>query len=129
MLKLLDNDVVKAGKTRRETRQQMVLVHDRATFHKSKQFNVGAAELGWETVLLPAKGCDISPLDTSYFGVAKQRWLTEYRWKLTDGCGPTWEQLCHGFVHCLKQTEPDQHIRSIPGRIARCINARGGHIH
>ena len=128
-LKELDRQVVIRCATRKRARKERVLVHDRASFHKSKEFQEGARRLGWEPILLPPKGCDISPLDTSYFGVAKQKWLMEYRWKEGGARPPPWEVLGKGFVECLLATSPDNHIISVPGRIARCIKFEGGHIH
>lgn len=128
-LERLDEEVVIKCRTRHRAQKQKVIVHDRASFHKSNAFQGNARKLGWEPILLPPKGCDISPLDTSYFGVAKQKWLMDYRWKSGGVRQPPWKDLCEGFIECLLTTSPDEHIKSVPGRIARCIKFRGEHVH
>lgn len=125
ILKKIDKEVRAESRTRRGT---LNLVHDRASIHTSHVFKDGAEELNWKPILLPTKGCDISPLDTSFFGVAKRKWQREYKFNTAGSRRTRWEALCTAFIQCLEDTCPDEHITSIPGRIAKCIACKGGHI-
>jgi hypothetical protein len=125
ILKLFDIEVRETHRTRRGT---LNLVHDRASIHTSHVFKDGAEKLHWKPILLPTKGCDISPLDTSFFGVAKRKWQREYKFNTAGSRTTRWEALCEAFMQCLRDTCPDEHIKSVPARIAKCIACKGGHI-
>lgn len=118
---LLGKGSIAAG-TLRRPRHPVNLLHDRDTAHKSKVFSKFAASYNVNAVLLPARSPDLDPLDYGVFGPAQKKLDAEMEKRPM-----TFEEQCTFLEETIKQTNTDAAIMALPGRIARCIKAKGGH--
>jgi hypothetical protein len=103
-------------------RRTINLLHDRDGAHNSKAAKSFAAHYNVNAVLLPPRSPDLNPLDYGVFGPAQKkldRAMEERRL--------SWEEQCAFLETALKDADTDAAIKVLPGRIARCIAAKGGH--
>ena len=98
------------------------LLHDRDPAHQSKEFAAFAERSGIRVAVLPPRSPDLDPLDYGVFGTVKNQLEKEVEQKGLD-----WSQRCSRLVELLEGFNPDAAIIALPGRIERCIAARGGH--
>jgi hypothetical protein len=98
------------------------LLHDRDPAHSDKGFLRFAASYNIKPVLLPPRSPDLDPLDYGVFGPAQRALDREVELRPMD-----FEQQVSFFVGRLLATDTDAGIKALPGRIQRCIAAKGGH--
>ena len=98
------------------------LLHDRDPAHQSKEFAAFAERSGIRVAVLPPRSPDLDPLDYGVFGTVKNQLEKE-----VEQQGLDWSQRCSRLVELLEGFNPDAAIIALPGRIERCIAARGGH--
>ena len=110
------------ARRRRSPRHPVRLVHDRDPAHTSQETATFAASHGIELIELSARSADLDPLDYGVFGAVKQEW----RRRVQQG-QLGWEGRCGLLVQLLKQADASAVIQALPGRIQKCIAAKGGH--
>ena len=103
-------------------RARLQLLHDRHPAHTSTAFKQFAVSHNITALLLPAKAPDLSVLDYGVFAGVKNKWK-----RAVEKGKLNWEQQCKELVSILQNTSPDSYINALPGRIKKCIAAKGGH--
>jgi hypothetical protein len=104
--------------------QPCILWHDHGTPHKAGPTDQWLEEHNIKAVMLPARSCDLDPLDYGVFGAAKRR-MNKLRW---GGTHMQWGDLCEAFLADLWGLDVDRVIEALPERLEACIKAGGGHI-
>jgi hypothetical protein len=118
---LLGKGNLKDG-TLRRPRRPVNLLHDRDTAHTSTAFKSFAASYNVNAVLLPARSPDLDPLDYGVFGPAQRKLEAERERRVM-----TFEEECTFLERAIQGANTDAAIAALPGRIKRCIAAKGGH--
>jgi hypothetical protein len=103
-------------------RRPVNLLHDRDAAHTSTAFKSFAANYNINAVLLPARSPDLDPLDYGVFGPAQRKLDAERELRVM-----TFEEECTFLERAIQRTNTDAVIAALPGRIKRCIAAKGGH--
>lgn len=103
-------------------RRPINLLHDRDPAHTSATFQAFATACNVNAVLLPPRSPDLNPLDYGVFGAAQKKLDAEMERR-----SMTWDQQCAFLEGAIKQADTDAAIAALPGRIQRCIAAKGGH--
>lgn len=102
------------------------LALDRDPVHLNNLFKNFASVMRMKVLFLPSKGPDLDPLDYGIFGSVKQAWDKRcFRERYTGQM--SWQQACQQLIQMLQAVNPDPHIAALPSRIAKCIEAEGGH--
>jgi len=104
----------------------LVLIHDKSSAHLAKETGRYCARRSPKpitTVVIPTESPDLTPCDSSFFGVAKKRWRMQTRNKRM-----TWDERAKLFVSIVKATSPDAFIKEMPLRWQACRQEAGGHI-
>lgn len=118
---LLGKGTIERG-TLQLPRRPLNLLHDRDSAHTSKVFTSFVATYNVNAVLLPARSPDLDPLDYGVFGPAQKKLDAEMEKRRM-----TFDEQCSFLEQTIKETNTDAVIMALPGRIARCIKAKGGH--
>lgn len=118
---LLGKGHLRAGTIQRP-RRPINLLHDRDPAHTSEAFKQFAANYNINAVLLPARSPDLNPLDYGVFGLAQKKLEQELGRR-----SMSWDEQRSFMQRSIRQAKTDEAIRALPGRIQRCIKAKGGH--
>ncbi len=108
--------------TLKPARRPINLLHDRDAAHTAKAFTAFATTYNVNAVLLPPRSPDLNPLDYGVFGPVQKKLD-----KAIEEGRMTWDQQCSFLEDALKAAKVDAAIKQLPRRIARCIEAKGGH--
>jgi len=108
--------------TLQRPRRPLNLLHDRDSAHTSKVFTSFATTYNVNAVLLPPRSPDLDPLDYGVFGPAQRKLDAEMEKRRM-----TFEDQCTFLEQTIRASNTDAAIMALPGRIARCIKAKGGH--
>jgi hypothetical protein len=111
-----------ANGTAKAAHRTINLLHDRDAAHSSKAVKNFAAHYNVNAVLLPPRSPDLNPLDYGVFGPAQKKLD-----RAMEERQLSWEEQCTFLEDALKNAASDAAIKALPGRIARCIVAKGGH--
>lgn len=93
------------------------------TAHKTAEFCATHAPRPINLITLPTDSPDLTPCDSSFFGVVKQRWRSE-----TKAGNLTWEQRVDAALRIIEQTDPNPFIDEMQLRWEACELASGWHI-
>lgn len=118
---LLGTGNVRDGSMQRP-RRPINLLHDRDPAHTSHAFRDWAAAYNINAVLLPPRSPDLDPLDYGVFGAAQRSLDSEL-----ERSPLSFQQQCAHMRQRIEQTNTDAAFAALPGRITRCIAARGWH--
>jgi len=125
-VKIMHKHLIGKGNLRDGTttrpRRALHLLHDRDTAHTSKAFKSFAASYSVQAELLPPHSPDLDPLDYAVFGPA-QRKLD----RAMERQRMSWQEQCSFLEEAIKAAKVDAAIEQLPGRIKKCIAAKGWH--
>jgi hypothetical protein len=71
-------------------------------------------------MLMPTDSPDISPLDSNYWGVVKQRLETA---RIKGNL--SWDETCQAALKIMAATPVDPHINDVPLRLKACVKCNG----
>lgn len=98
------------------------LLHDKATSHTAKVTKEYCRDK-CQVIVLPTDSPDLTPCDTSFFGVLKTQLA---RGQQQDP--KPWDQRCKLALEAIQNANPDKFIQAMPLRWQACVNAHGWHI-
>lgn len=98
------------------------LLHDKATAHTAR-ITKEHCKHRYQVIVLPTDSPDLTPCDTSFFGVLKGQLA-----RAQQQDPKPWDQRCKLALEAIQNADADKHIRAMPLRWQACVNVDGWHI-
>lgn len=98
------------------------LLHDKATAHTAR-FTQDYCKNMYQVIVLPTDSPDLTPCDTSFFGVLKAQLA-----RAQQQAPKPWDLRCKLALEAIQNADADKYIGAMPLRWQACVNVKGWHI-